>query len=91
MPFRPRSQGRPDRWYDFAMSRVSISELLELEVAERIKLAQAIWDSIAEVPDAVPISDADKAEIDRRLDAYYREPGVGRPWSEVRERLFGRA
>ena len=72
------------------MSRVSLSEVLELEVAERIRLAQAIWDSIAEVPDAVPISDADRAEIDRRLDAYYREPDLGKPWAEVRERLFDR-
>jgi putative addiction module component (TIGR02574 family) len=72
------------------MSRVSLSEVLELEVAERIRLAQAIWDSIAEVPDAVPLSDADRAEIDRRLDAYYREPDLGKPWAEVRERLFDR-
>jgi putative addiction module component (TIGR02574 family) len=72
------------------MSRVSLSEVLELEVAERISLAQAIWDSIAEVPDAVPISDADRAEIDRRLDAYYRDPDLGKPWAEVRERLFDR-
>jgi putative addiction module component (TIGR02574 family) len=72
------------------MSRVSLSEVLELEVADRIRLAQAIWDSIAEVPDAVPFSDADRAEIDRRLDAYYREPGLGKPWAEVRERLFDR-
>jgi putative addiction module component (TIGR02574 family) len=72
------------------MSRVSLSELLELEIPERIRLAQAIWDSVAEVPDAVPISDSDKAEIDRRLEAYYREPSAGAPWSEVRERLFGR-
>jgi putative addiction module component (TIGR02574 family) len=72
------------------MSRVSLSEVLELEVAERIRLAQAIWDSIAEVPDAVPISDADRAEIDRRLDAYYRDPDLGKPWAEVRDRLFGR-
>jgi putative addiction module component (TIGR02574 family) len=72
------------------MSRVSLSDVLELEVAERIRLAQAIWDSIAEVPDAVPISDADRAEIDRRLDAYYRDPDLGKPWAEVRERLFDR-
>jgi putative addiction module component (TIGR02574 family) len=70
------------------MSRVSLSEVLELEVTERIKLAQAIWDSVAEIPDAVPLSDADRAEIDRRLEAYYREPDLGKPWAEVRERLF---
>ena len=69
---------------------VSLSELLELEISERIKVAQAIWDSIAEIPEAVPVSDTDREEIDRRLDAYYREPDAGKPWPEVREKLFGR-
>jgi putative addiction module component (TIGR02574 family) len=72
------------------MNRVSLSEVLELEVTERIKLAQAIWDSVTEIPDAVPLSDADRAEIDRRLEAYYREPDLGEPWAEVREKLFNR-
>jgi putative addiction module component (TIGR02574 family) len=72
------------------MRRVSLSEVLELEVTERIKLAQAIWDSVAEIPDAVPLSDADRAEIDPRLEAYYREPDLGKPWAEVREKLFNR-
>jgi putative addiction module component (TIGR02574 family) len=69
---------------------VSLSELLELEISERIRVAQAIWDSIAEIPEAVPVSDTDREEIDRRLDSYYREPDAGKPWPEVRERLFGR-
>lgn len=61
-----------------------------MEVPERIRLAQAIWDSIAQVPDAVPLSEADKAEIDRRLEAYYRDPKAGLPWSEVKAKLLGR-
>ena len=72
------------------MGSVSLSEVLEMEVPERIRLAQAIWDSIAEVPDAVPLSEADKAEIDRRLEAYYRDPKAGLPWSDVKAKLLGR-
>jgi putative addiction module component (TIGR02574 family) len=72
------------------MGSVSLSEVLEMEVPERIRLAQAIWDSIAQVPDAVPLSEADKAEIDRRLEAYYRDPKAGLPWSEVKAKLLGR-
>ena len=67
-----------------------LSEVLELEVPERIRLAQAIWDSISEVPDAVPLSEADKAEIDRRLEAYYRDPKAGLPWSDVKAKLLSR-
>jgi putative addiction module component (TIGR02574 family) len=71
------------------MGTVSLSEVLEMDVPERIKLAQAIWDSIAEVPDTVPLSEADRAEIDRRLEAYYRDPKAGKPWSEVKAKLLG--
>jgi putative addiction module component (TIGR02574 family) len=72
------------------MGSVSLSEVLEMEVPERIRLAQAFWDSIAQVPDAVPLSEADKAEIDRRLEAYYRDPKAGLSWSEVKAKLLGR-
>ena len=71
------------------MGNVSFSEVLEMDVPERIKLAQAIWDSIAEVPEAVPLSEADRAEIDRRLEAYYRDPKAGKPWSDVKAKLLG--
>jgi putative addiction module component, TIGR02574 family len=72
------------------MGNVSLSDVLEMDVRERIRLAQAIWDSIAEVPDAVPLSESDKAELDRRLETYYRDPSAGEPWSEVKAKLLGR-
>jgi putative addiction module component (TIGR02574 family) len=72
------------------MGSVLLSEVLEMDVPARIRLAQAIWDSIAQVPDAVPLSEADKAELDRRLEAYSRDPEAGLPWSEVRAKLLGR-
>ena len=67
-----------------------LSELLELPAAERLQLVEAIWDSLAEVPEAVPITDDVKEELDRRLAAYYADPSSARPWSEIREELFGR-
>ena len=66
------------------------SDILNLSISERIQLVQDIWDSIAEVPDSVPLTDEQKAELDRRLDAYHKDPKVGSPWSVVRERLTSR-
>jgi putative addiction module component (TIGR02574 family) len=66
------------------------SDILNLSISERIQLVQDIWDSIAEVPDSVPLTDEQKAELDRRLDAYHKDPEVGSPWSVVRERLTSR-
>ena len=67
------------------------ADILNLSVSERIQLVQDIWDSIAEVPESVPLTDDQKAELDRRLDAYHRNPSAGSPWSVVRERFKSRA
>ena len=69
--------------------RVSMVDVLELSVAERIQLVGDIWDSVAAVPDAVPLTEAQREELDRRLDAYHRNPAAGSPWEEVRERIRG--
>ncbi len=69
------------------MSSVSISDLLKLPVAERIRLVEAIWDSIAAVPDAVELSAEQCQELDRRWAAYERDPSAGTPWAEVRSRI----
>lgn len=72
------------------MKSVAISDLLELSVAERIRLAQEIWDSIAEVPDAVTLTESERRELDRRLDAYYQDPDAGSSWEEVKARILSR-
>lgn len=67
----------------------NLSELLELPPEQRLQLVEAIWDSLVEVPEAVPVSDDVREELDRRLAAYYADPDSARPWSEIREELFG--
>jgi len=70
------------------MSPVSISDLLKLPVAERIRLVEAIWDSIAAVPDAVELSAEQCHELDRRWAAYEEDPAAGTPWPEIRLRIL---
>lgn len=55
-----------------------------MSVPERIQLVEDIWDSIAEVPESVVLSDEQKAELDRRLEAYHRSPDEGSLWAVVR-------
>ena len=69
------------------MKHVSVAEILELPVAERIRLVELIWDSIAAVPEAVSISEELKAELDRRLAEFEADPDAGSPWEEVRKRI----
>jgi putative addiction module component (TIGR02574 family) len=69
------------------MSSTAKIEILGLSVPERILLVEDIWDSIAEFPEEVPLTVAQKQELDMRLEAYHRDPSAGAPWAEVRERI----
>ena len=66
-----------------------LAELLELPADERLQLVEAIWDSLVDVPEAIPISDDVREELDRRLEAYYADRSTARPWREIRDELFG--
>ena len=71
------------------MSTNTLSEILKLSVAERLQLVEDIWDSIAADPQDLALVDEQADELDRRLDEAEANPGQGRPWSEVRDRLLG--
>lgn len=73
------------------MKSIPVSGLLELPVAERIRLVELLWDSIAAVPEAVPIPDDLKAELNRRLVEFEADPEAGLRWDEVRSRILRRA
>jgi putative addiction module component (TIGR02574 family) len=64
-----------------------LEEILRLSVAERIQLAEDIWDSIAADPAALPLSDAQRLELDRRLESYAQNPDEGFPWEELKEKV----
>jgi putative addiction module component (TIGR02574 family) len=67
-----------------------LSELLTLPPAERLQLVEAIWDSLAEVPDVIPIGDDLRDELDRRLAAYRANPSSARSWADIKAELFKR-
>ena len=70
------------------MENVSISDVFQLPIGERIRLAQAIWDSVASSPDQVPLTAAQVKELDRCYDEYLDDPDEGSSWSEVKARLL---
>jgi len=67
------------------------SNLKQLPVNERIRLVEDLWDSIASDQNSLPLTPEQKAELDRRLDAYEASGDPGRSMddviSELRERL----
>ena len=69
---------------------VNLSEVLKLPVEERLKLVESIWDSIAEFPEALELTEAQKLELDRRLDAYEADPNAGVPWSDLKADILAK-
>jgi putative addiction module component (TIGR02574 family) len=59
------------------------ADLRQLPIAERIRLVEDLWDSIAADQAALPLTPAQRDELDRRLDAYAADGNRGRPGAEV--------
>ena len=69
------------------MNNISITDILELPLQERIRLVELIWDSVAAVPEAVEISLEFKAELEKRVLAFEKNPEAGYSWDQVKSRL----
>ena len=74
---------------------ILLDELMQLSAVERLDIAEKLWDSVhppgsARPGEDIPLTDEQKAEIDRRLAEHERHPERAEPWEMVRERLWGR-
>ena len=59
-----------------------------LSIPERIRLVEEIWDTIAEENEAFALTDAQKLELDRRLELARSNPCRGRTWDEIRSEFM---
>ena len=73
-------------WQTPAMSKPTLN-IDRLSTAERLRLIEELWDSLSESPDALPRSDAQRQELDSRLDDLERSGATGIPWDEVLQQV----
>ena len=66
------------------MKNISITDILQLPVQERIRLVELIWDSVAAVPEVVDISPELKTELEARLAEFEENPDAGFSWEQVK-------
>ena len=62
----------------------------QLSVAQRILLVEEIWDSIATTEEEIPLTEAQKRDLQRRIAAHEANPKAGSSWEEVKARLRGK-
>jgi putative addiction module component (TIGR02574 family) len=68
-----------------------LDELAQLSAAERMLLAQDLWESVAEDPSAWELTSEQRDLLDRRLAAFRKRQDQGRSagatWDEVKSRI----
>ncbi|WP_310487617.1 addiction module protein [Chamaesiphon sp. VAR_69_metabat_338] len=62
-------------------------EISQLSIAERIQLAEDLWDSILDRQDEVELDKAQQQELDRRLEQHRQDSSTGSSWEIVKQRL----
>ena len=69
------------------MTQISVADILEMPVQERIQLVEIIWESIAAVPHAIEVSPELKTELQSRLADFDQNPEAGYSWDQVKTHL----
>jgi putative addiction module component (TIGR02574 family) len=70
-----------------ARERTSMIDIDKLTREERLELLEQLWDSLTPTPEMLPLTSAQREELDRRLDELDLEGPVGIPVEQVLERL----
>jgi putative addiction module component (TIGR02574 family) len=66
-------------------------DIAHLSPEQRLQLLEQIWDSLATTPQSVPVTSAQREELERRLDELDRVGPVGIPWDDVLRKVRGQA
>lgn len=66
---------------------MTMIDIATLSQEERLRLLEQLWDSLSSTPEAIPLTDPQREELDRRLDELDRDGPAGIPADDVLNRL----
>jgi putative addiction module component (TIGR02574 family) len=69
----------------------TLTQIASLSVEDRIRLVEAIWDTIAAEPLELELTEAQRQELERRLAAHAASSDSVVPWEEVKAQALARA
>ena len=67
--------------------QINYADLFKLPLAERLQLAEDLWESVAAEQEREPLSEVVVNELRERIAKYEANPEDVIPWDEVRRRL----
>ena len=86
--YRPQDLASRIARFNVERMRKPIMDFSRLTVAERIQLAEDLWDSLPEAPEVLAMTDAQRDELDRRLAAHRADPEAAVSWESLRQELL---
>lgn len=66
------------------ITATTLNEITALSVEDRIRLVQAIWDSIAAEQAYPDLTEVQKQELDRRITDYEANPNDVLTWEDIK-------
>jgi len=70
------------------MSKIRVEEVKQMSVAERLDLIEAIWESLSEASESLPLTEAQRQELDRRIADIEHNPDAWESWEDVKAALL---
>ena len=68
----------------------TMPDVNRLTPAQKLLLVSELWDDLAAHQSEVPASPEQIAELDRRMEAYRRDPSQVTTWETIQRRVLGR-
>ncbi len=69
------------------MANFSPNDFRSLSVPERLTLIEAVWESLEDRQDEIPLSDEHRALLDERIADMEANPGDGLTWEQLMAKL----
>jgi len=67
-----------------SISQATINAIKKLSVSEKVLIVEEIWDSIAQGNEYPELTEAQRGELNRRIDSYHAGSFRGRSWESIK-------
>lgn len=64
-----------------------LEQVMHLGVQEKLDLISALWESVADHPEDIPVPDWQLKELEQRIEAQRQDPQPGQTWDEVKREI----
>lgn len=64
-----------------------LEQAMHLSVDEKLELIAALWDSMAQDPERIPVPNWQLQELERRIESQRTDPQAGETWAEVKQQI----